>query len=106
MPKTATAKRTFKIVSLVRKRNEFTYIDVPEYPVEVNIEVTTTATVTTPKPAPSSVLDRLEEAARKKLEDYEDTITEEVTRLEGKIEKLMEQPTAEAKDEAEKMVQT
>lgn len=106
MPKTATAKRTFKIVDLIRKRDTFKYIVVPKFPVEVNIEVTTTATVTTPKPAPSSVLDRLEEVARAKLEEYEDIITEECQKIEKKIEDLMEHPSADAEDQAEKMAQT
>jgi len=106
MPKTATAKRTFKIVDLIRERSTFKYIEVPKFPVEVNIEVTTTATITTPKPAPSAVLDRLEDAARAKLEEYEDIITEECQKIEKKIEDLMEHPTAEAEDQAEKMAQT
>ena len=106
MPKTAVAKRTFKIVDLIRKRDRFKYIEVPKYPVEVNIEVTTTATVTTPKPAPSSVLDRLEDVARAKLEEYEDIITEECLKIEKKIEDLMEHPSADAEDQAEKMTQT
>lgn len=106
MPKTATAKRTFKIVDLVRKRDTFEYIQIPKFPVEVNIEVTTSATVGTPKPAPSSVLDRLEDAARAKLEEYEDIITEECTKIEKKIGDLMKHPTADAQDQAEKMAQT
>ena len=106
MAKTTTAKRTFKIVDLIRKRDSFEYIEVPKFPVEVTIEVTTTAMISTPKPAPSSVFDRLEDAARKKLEEYEDIIKEELTRIEGKIEKLMAQPSADAQDEAQKMVET
>jgi hypothetical protein len=105
MAKTTTAKRSFKIVDLVRKRDSFKYIEVPRFPVEVVIEVTTSSRLTTPKPAPSSVFDRLEEVAREKLEDYEKIITEELNRIEGKIEKLMEQPGAEALDEAEKMTE-
>lgn len=106
MPKTATAKRTFKIVDLIRERSTFKHIQVPKFPVEVNIEVTTTATVTTPKPAPSSVLDRLEDVARAKLEEYEGIITEECQKIEKKIEDLMEHPSADAQDQAEKMAQT
>lgn len=106
MPKTATAKRTFKIVDLIRERSTFKYIQVPKFPVEVNIEVTTTATVTTPKPAPSSVLDRLEDVARAKLEEYEGIITEECQKIEKKIEDSMEHPSADAEDQAEKMAQT
>jgi hypothetical protein len=106
MPKTAIAKRTFKIVDLVRKRDTFEYIQIPKFPVEVKIEVTTSATVGTPKPAPSSVLDRLEETARAKLEGYEDIITEECAKIEKKIGDLMKHPTADAQDQAEKMAQT
>jgi hypothetical protein len=106
MPKTATAKRTFKIVDLIRERSTFKYIQVPKFPVEVNIEVITTATVTTPKPAPSSVLDRLEDVARAKLEEYEAIITEECQKIEKKIEDSMEHPSADAEDQAEKMAQT
>jgi len=105
MAKTTTAKRTFKIVDLIRKRDRFKYIEVPKFPVEVNIEVTTTAALTTPKPAPSSVLDRLEDAARAKLEEYEDIITEELVKIEKKIDDLMEHPSGDAQDQAEKMVQ-
>ena len=77
MAKTTTAKRTFKIVDLIRERNSFQYFQVPAFPVEVSIEVTTTALVTTPKPAPSAVFDRLEGVARAKLEEYETIITED-----------------------------
>lgn len=69
MAKTTTAKRAFKIVDLIRKRESFEFIEVPEFPVEVVIEVTTTARLTTPKPAPSAVFDRLEQVAREKLGD-------------------------------------
>jgi hypothetical protein len=106
MPKTTTAKRTFKIVDLIRKRDTFEYIEVPKFPVEVNIEVTTSATVGTPKPAPSAVLDRLEAAARAKLEEYEDIITEDCTKIEKKIAELMKHPSGDAQDQAEKMAQT
>jgi hypothetical protein len=105
MPKTTTAKRVFKIVDLIRKRDSFEYIEVPNFPVEVTIEVTTTATLTTPKPAPSAVFDRLEKAAREKLEEYEDTITEELVKIEKKIAVLMAQPGAEAQKEAEQLTQ-
>jgi len=106
MAKTTTARRTFKIVDLIRGRGSFQYIDVPRFSVEVVIEVTTTGRFTTPKPAPSAVFDRLETAAREKLEEYETTITEEVVRLEGKIGKLMAHPGAEALEEAEEMAKT
>jgi hypothetical protein len=106
MAKTTTANRVVKIVDLIRKRDRFKYIEIPKYPVEINIEVTTTATLTTPKPAPSAVFDRLEEAARGEFERYEDTITEELVKIEGKIDKLMEQPGEQARKEAEQMVRT
>jgi len=105
MPKTATAKRTFKIVDLIRNRDTFEYIEVPKFPVEVNIEVTTTSTLTTPKPAPSAVLDRLEKAARDKLDEYETTINEELIKIEKKIRTLMATPGADALDQAEKLTQ-
>jgi len=106
MPKTTTAKRVFKIVDLIRERKTFQYIEVPAFPVEVTIEVTTSALLTTPKPAPSAVFDRLEGVARAKLQEYEDTITEELTRIEGKIRTLMAQPGSESMKEAEEMTQT
>jgi hypothetical protein len=105
MPKTATAKRTFKIVDLIRNRDSFEYIEVPKFPVEINIEVTTTSTLTTPKPAPSAVLDRLEKAARDKLDEYETTINEELIKIEKKIKTLMATPGADALDQAEKLAQ-
>jgi hypothetical protein len=105
MPKTAIAKRTFKIVDLIRNRDSFEYIEVPKFPVEINIEVTTTATLTTPKPAPSAVLDRLEKAARDKLDEYETTINEELIKIEKKIKTLMATPTGDALDQAEKLTQ-
>lgn len=105
MPKTATAKRTFKIVDLIRNRDTFEYIEVPKFPVEINIEVTTTSTLTTPKPAPSAVLDRLEKAAREKLDEYETTINEELIKIEKKIKTLMATPSADALDQAEKLTQ-
>src|SRR6266404_1021362 len=105
MAKTTTTKRAFKIVDLIRERESFEYIDVPKFPVEVEIEVTTSGTLTTPKPAPSAVFDRLEDAARKKLEEYETTITEELTRIEKKIRQLMAQPGEEALKEAEQLTQ-
>jgi len=85
MAKTTTAKRAFKIVDLIRKRESFEFIEVPKFPVEVVIEVTTSGRLTTPKPAPSAVFDRLEDVARKKLEEYETIIIEELTRIEKKI---------------------
>jgi hypothetical protein len=106
MAKTTTANRVVKIVDLIRKRDRFKYIEIPKYPVEINIEVTTTAALTTPKPAPSAVFDRLEEAARGEFERYEDIITEELVKIEGKIDKLMEQPGEQARKEAEQMVKT
>src|SRR6266705_819569 len=84
MPKTTTAKRTFKIVDLIRQRSSFQYIEVPKFPVEVVIEVTTTGLLTTPEPASSAVFDRLEGVARDKLEEYEKIITEELGALRPK----------------------
>lgn len=104
MPKTTTAKRSFKIVDLIRERKSFEYIEVPAYPVEVAIEVTTTSALTTPKPAPSAVFDRLEDVARAKLEEYETTITTELVKIEAKIKQLMSQPDAEAMKQALDMI--
>jgi hypothetical protein len=106
MPKTTTATRVVKIVDLIRKRDRFKYVEIPKFPVEITIEVTTTATLTTPKPAPSSVLDRLEESARGEFERYEKIITEDLEKIETKIDTLMQQPDAAARQEAEEMVKT
>jgi hypothetical protein len=106
MPKTAIAKRTFKIVDLIRKRDTFEYIVVPKFPVEVNIEVTTSSRIGTPKPAPSAVLDRLEAAARAKLDEYENIITEECAKIEKKIAELIKNPSEHPEDQPEKMAQT
>jgi len=105
MPKTAVAKRTVKIVDLILTRDTFEYIEVPKFPVEINIEVTTTSNVTTPKAAPSSVLDRLEKAARAKLKEYETIINEELIKIEKKIRTLMATPTADNLDQAKKMTE-
>jgi hypothetical protein len=107
MAKTAVAKRTFKIVDLIRKRDTFQYIVVPKFPVEVIIEVTTSSRIGTPKPAPSAVLDRLEAAARAKLDEYENIITEECAKIEKKIGELIKNPSERPEeDEPEKMAQT
>jgi hypothetical protein len=105
MAKTTTAKRTFKIVDLIRERKTFKYIEVPAFPVEVTIEVTTSGLVSAPKPAPSAVFDRLEGVARAKLEEYEKIITEDLNKIEVKIEKLMQQPGSDGLKEAEQMTQ-
>jgi len=105
MPKTTTAKRTFKIVDLIRQRDTFQYIEVPKFPVEVVIEVTTTGLIRTPEPAPSAVFDRLEGVARDKLEEYEKIITEELGKIETKIGKLLQQPGPDTQKEAEEMVE-
>ena len=57
------AKRTFKIVDLIRQRDSFERIKVPAFPVEVTIEVTTSGMLMTPAPAPSAVFDRLEKGS-------------------------------------------
>src|SRR5262249_33025390 len=106
MAKTATAKRTFKIVDLIRKRDTFEYIVVPKFSVEVIIEVTTSSRIGTPKPAPSAVLDRLEAAARTKLDEYENSITEECAKIEKKIAELTKNPSDRPEDQPEKMAQT
>jgi hypothetical protein len=105
MAKTTTAKRTFKIVDLIRQRDSFEYIEVPKFPVEVDIEVTTSRLLRTPEPAPSAVFDRLEGVARAKLEEYEKIITEELVKIEGKIGKLLEDPGPDAQKKAEQMVE-
>jgi hypothetical protein len=106
MPKTATAKRTFKIVDLIRKRDTFQFIVVSKFPVEVTIEVTTNSRIGAPKPAPSAVLDRLESAARAKLDEYENIITEECAKIEKKIGELIKNPGEHPEDQPEKMAQT
>src|SRR3954447_5615140 len=105
MPKTTTVSKTFKIVDLIRKRDSFKYIEVPKFPVEVEIEVTTSAMLTTPEAAPSAVFARLEGVARAKLEEYETIITEELNKIETKIDKLFEQPGPEAKRQADQMIE-
>lgn len=105
MPKTTVAERTFKIVDLIRKRDTFQYIVVPKYPVEVTITVTTSAVLTTPKPAPSAVFDRLEKVAREKLDEYEQTITTELVKIEAKVKGLMDQNDPGKKKEAEQLIQ-
>jgi len=69
--------------------------------------VTTSSRIgTPPKPAPSAVLDRLEAAARAKLDEYENIITEECARIEKKIAELVTNPSEHSEDQPEKIAQT
>lgn len=91
MPNTTTVTKKLEIVDLIRERKQFDLLDVPKVPVTVTIEVTTSALIGKPTPAPSAKMQRLEDAARKKLEEYEDIITSECGKFNKKIGDLLDQ---------------
>jgi len=80
MPGKST-KRTFYIVDLVRDRKLFTNLDIP--PIRVNVTIEVEADV------PKAKMDRMEKAARDKLEEYEDIIVKEATKFNTQIENLL-----------------
>ena len=77
----ASTKRSFYIVDLVRDRKLFTNLDIP--PIRVNITIEVEADV------PKAKMDRLEKAAREKLEEYEKTIVKEAEKFNRQIEVLL-----------------
>lgn len=79
----ASTKRTFYIVDLVRDRKNFPNLDIP--PIRVNVSIEVEADV------PKAKMDRLEKAAREKLEEYETTIVEHATKVNKQIDELMKQ---------------
>jgi hypothetical protein len=81
MPK--PTKRSFYIVDLVRDRKLFANLDIP--PIRVNITIEVDADV------PSAKMDRLEKAARAKLDEYETIITKEAEKFNKQIEVLLAQ---------------
>jgi hypothetical protein len=91
MAKTTTTIRKVDIVDLIRNRKSFPLLDVPAIRVTVNIEITSSGLLIKPAPVPSAKLDRLEKAARDKLDEYEDIITKEAARFSKKIEGLLQQ---------------
>ncbi len=91
MAKTTTVKGKVDIVDLIRDRKLFPLLNVPACRVVVEFEVTTSALLTTPPPAPSAKIKRMEEAAEKKLEEYEKIITSECAKFNKKIDELLEQ---------------
>lgn len=99
MPKTTTTARKVDIVDLIRKRKQFTLLDIPAIRVVVDIEVTTTGLLSAPA-VPSSKMDRLAKAAQTKLEEYEDIISSECERFSKKIQGLID---AGKQAEADKM---
>lgn len=91
MAKTTTVKGKVDIVDLIRDRKLFPLLNVPACRVVVEFEVTTSALLTTPPPAPSAKIKRMEEAAEKKLEEYEKIITSECAKFNKKIDELLDQ---------------
>ncbi|MEI9970951.1 MAG: hypothetical protein WDO73_02250 [Ignavibacteriota bacterium] len=77
----ASTKRAFYIVDLVRDRKLFTNLDIP--PIRVNITIEVEADV------PKAKMDRLEKAARERLDDYEKVITKEAEKFNKQIEGLL-----------------
>jgi hypothetical protein len=89
MAKTTTVKGKVDIVDLIRDRKLFPLLNVPAVRVIVEFEVTTTGLLATPAPAPSAKIERMQEAARRKLDDYEKIITEECAKFNKKIDGLL-----------------
>jgi hypothetical protein len=79
----ASTKRSFYIVDLVRDRKLFANLDIP--PIRVNITIEVEADV------PKAKMDRLEKAARTKLEEYEATIVKEAEKFNKQIDVLLAQ---------------
>lgn len=77
----ASTKRSFYIVDLIRDRKQFQNLDIP--PIRVNITIEVEADV------PKAKMDRLEKAARTKLEDYESVVTKEADKFNRQIEGLL-----------------
>ncbi|NRB16315.1 MAG: hypothetical protein HRU33_01735 [Rhodobacteraceae bacterium] len=105
MAKTTVTKHKFYVVDLIRNKPKTTYLEIPKYRVDVEIEVTTKATFKKPAEVPSTKMKRLEEAGRAELERYETIIAQEAATLDAKVAKLMETPGEKAKADAEKMIQ-
>lgn len=99
-----TSIHKFYIVDLIRNKPNTTYIEIPKYRVDVNIEVTTKGILSASE-VPESAFKRLEKAAREELERYETVISEEAGRLDKKIEALMRQPGKAAQNEAMALIQ-
>ena len=90
MAKTTTTIRKFDIVDLIRSRKQFPLLNIPPLRVSVTIEITASGMLTKPAEVPSAKMDRLEKAARSRLEEYEDTITKESARFHKKLEDLLD----------------
>lgn len=101
MAKTTVTTRKIDIVDLIRDRKLFQELNVPAMRVQVVIEVTTSALLTTPPPVASAKMDRLEKAARAKLDEYEKIISQECEKFCKKIVTLI---YTSRRHEAEQMV--
>lgn len=88
----ATTKRAFYIVDLVRKRKEFANLDIPATRVDIVIEVEATV--------PTAKMDRLEKAAREKLEEYERIIPADCDKFNKRVGDLMRQRKAKEAEQA------
>lgn len=105
MSKTRVTPRKFYVVDLVRNKPATTYVEIPVWRVDVQIDVTTTGLISAPE-VPKSKLDRLEESARKALDRYEKVIAEEAAVLDAKIVALAKSPSETSRAEAQKMLET
>ena len=101
LAKTTVTTRKIDIVDLIRDRKLFQELNVPAMRVQVVIEVTTSALLTTPPPVASAKMDRLEKAARAKLDEYEKIISQECEKFCKKIVTLI---YTSRRHEAEQMV--
>ena len=105
MAKTTVSKHSFSVVDLVRNKPKTTYIEIPKYRVDVEIEITAKGKLKKPDEVPSTKMRRLEDAGMGALERYEKVIAEEAARLDAKVAGLMKTPGEKARAEAEKMIQ-
>lgn len=104
MAKTKVTTHKFYVVDLVRKKPKLSYIEIPAYRVDIQIDVTTTGILSASE-VPSAAMKRLEDAARGELERYENTIVSEVEKIDLKIDRMLADNDPKALDEAAKLVQ-
>lgn len=104
MAKKKTTTHKFYVVDLVRNKPTTTYIVIPTYRVDVQIDVTTTGILSASE-VPSAAMKRLELAATEALLKYENVIASEAERLDKKIGLMVETGDTKTIVEASKLIQ-
>ena len=104
MAKKKVTTHKFYVVDLVRKKPATTYIVIPAYRVDIQIDVTTTGIISA-SDVPSAAMKRLEDAARGALDHYENVIASEAKIFDAKIAKMMASQDKTVVAEAEKLIQ-